>query len=484
MSLAGTVMALLLPASLGTLAWQCLLGRPRDAAGWAASLGAGYVLGMLLVGLGMAAWPGLSPQRAFSSFALVVGIVVVALGALWFVRRAYPMAAPIAVEHERPLPWMRAVFVGLLALLAIEFFVIAMQASALPSLTWDAWNAWLAKSKAWYFADRFLPVLGFDAWLAAPAGEAITTTAPAYPGTLPRAMTWMASASGGWNEAAIHAMWPALWLALGAALFGYSRLAGLGKLHSLATAAAVLTLPLVTAHASLAGYADLWLAAVVLFAGVHLVRAFTQWRAASDAPRAWWRDAAMAAIWLLLLPAVKLEGVVWLACALAAIAIAWLPARWRWPAVGALVLVWAIGLPFGGWPLPLPGVGTLRWGWGQMQVGVYGTMALTWRPVADEVLQSLYLLPNWNLLWYVAPLVLLSRWRAIAGSQLAVLGWWLLFGYAFLFLLFFFTDASAWAENLTSLNRVLMQIVPLTVFWLSVLWARGPRPNTTPASAG
>lgn len=469
------VFALLLPAAFGTAAWQAILGRPRDAAGWSASLGAGYVLGVLLLGLGMGVWPWLSPQQAFGRFAVVVIVLTLLLVAFVFVRRTRMLAgAEVDASASRAIAW------GLLALLALEFFVIASQSTALPSLAWDAWNAWAAKSKGWYFADRFVPVVGFDAWLAAPAGETITVTAPYYPGVLPRAMVWMASASGSWNESAIHALWPALWAALGLALFGYACLAGLARTQAAVTCAAVLTLPLVTAHASLAGYADLWLGSAVLFAGVHLLRTF----AARDEARAWRADAAMAALWLLLLPAIKLEGVVWLACALGAIALALLPPRWRWPALGALVLVWAISLPFGGWPVPLPGVGTLRWGWGQIEVGVYGTMALTWRPVADEVFQSLYLLPNWSLLWYVLPLVLLTRWRAVAGNAAAVLGWWLLFGYGFLFLLFFFTDAAAWAENLTSLNRVLMQIVPLSVFWLSVLWARGAGLRTAPASAG
>ena len=477
MSVAWTALALALPTLLGVLVWQRMLGRPGDAAGWAANLGVGYLLGVLLVGVSMAAWPGLSAQGAFGRFAVVVALLAGALAA-WALVRKPPMiaAAPVVVMERLD----RVAAGGVLVVLALVFLAIASQASALPSLSWDAWNAWLAKSKAWYFADRFLPVLGFDAWLAAPAGEAITTTAPAYPGALPRAMVWMASASGGWNEGAVHALWPTLWLALGSALFGYARLAGMSVLSALVVAAAVLTLPLVTAHASLAGYADLWLAGVVLFAGVHLSRAFGA--RANGAP--WRRDALFGALCLLMLPAIKLEGVVWLACALGAIVIAALPARWRWPALGVLVLAWAAGLPFGGWPLPLPGVGTLRWGWGEIEVGVFGTMALAWRPVADDVAQSLFLLPNWNLLWYVAPLIVLARWRSIAGGATAVIGWWLLFGYGFLFLLFFFTDASVWAENLTSLNRVLMQVVPLTVFWLSALWARAAPLRTAPATDG
>ena len=42
------------------------------------------------------------------------------------------------------------------------------------------------------------------------------------------------------------------------------------------------------------------------------------------------------------------------------------------------------------------------------------------------------------------------------------------------FVLFFFTDASAWAENLTSVNRVLLQIVPATERKASPAWPRAP----------
>ena len=42
--------------------------------------------------------------------------------------------------------------------------------------------------------------------------------------------------------------------------------------------------------------------------------------------------------------------------------------------------------------------------------------------------------------------------------------------YLFLFVLFFFTDASKWAENLTSINRVLLHIVPTSVMFTALLW--------------
>jgi hypothetical protein len=464
-------LAIVLPAAAGTLLWQCVLGRPRDSAGWIASLGAGYVLGMLLFGWTLRWFPATSTQALFRNFAPWLAVVVIGLGVLRSRARLMPASAR---ESNAAGAWNWMCWL-LLAVLVLEAAIIFSQASALPTLTWDAWNAWLAKSKAWYFAGSFIPAVELGAWFAAPAGATFNVTASAYPEALPRLGVWMASAAGGWDESAVHLLWPSLWLALGASLYGYARLAGSNSLPSLLTAAAVIMLPLVTAHASLAGYADLWLATVVLLAGIHLLRWF-------DGRN--WRDAVLSGVFLLLMPAVKLEGAVWFACAAVAIALCLLPRRWRWPAVGIAVGVFAIGLAFGGLPLPLPGLGVIRLAWGEVQVPVIGAMTLSWRSVGEEVIQTLFLLPNWNLLWYVAPLIVLARWRMLSDrAGLAVVGWMLGFGFAFLFFLFFFTDASRWAENFTSVNRVLMHIVPLTVFWLSLVWALPARRDTTPASA-
>jgi hypothetical protein len=127
----------------------------------------------------------------------------------------------------------------------------------------------------------------------------------------------------------------------------------------------------------------------------------------------------------------------------------------------------------------------LRLGWGEVEIPTRGVMRLEWHPVLDEVAETLFLMPNWSLFWYLAPLIVLLRWRDLRRvPALAGLGWFLAFGYAFLFLLFFFTDAAAWAENLTSINRVLMHIVPITLVWLTLLWAGPTAPrDTAPSTA-
>ena len=85
---------------------------------------------------------------------------------------------------------------------------------------------------------------------------------------------------------------------------------------------------------------------------------------------------------------------------------------------------------------------------------------------------SLFTLPNWHLLWYVVPVLLVLRRRRFRDDRAArLLGLMLLIDFAFLFVLFFFTTASAWAQDFTSANRLILQLVP-SVFVLAAVLLR------------
>src|SRR5690606_16621408 len=224
---------------------------------------------------------------------------------------------------------------ALMALIAVlllaHLWTLAVQAIALPTVGWDAWAAWLAKARAWTGAGELLPLADFDAWWASAPGTSRYALAAHYPDALPRLLTWVAAMHGGWHEPAVHAAWPVLWLALLGVLFGYLRLAGAGPLFAAVVTYLVTSLPLLNTHVALAGYADLWLAALLLVVFVHLQRAF--------AGRSW-RDALFAVLAALLLPAVKLEGAIWMLCVLVGALVALVPARWQL----RLLPVAAIGL--------------------------------------------------------------------------------------------------------------------------------------------
>lgn len=451
-----TSLGWILPTLAGAACWGACFGRPRDFAAWCAALGSGHLVGTMGLGALLVFADGLAGR----SLGVTVGVlaVLVTLLALGSARRRDAVGAS---ETGSGSAWIGAIAVALIAVLAI---LLALQTALLPTLGWDAWNSWMAKTKAWHFAGALAPALSFEAWAIAPDGAAITAAGWPYPEALPRYLYWLTLMAGGWSEPQLHLAWFGAWLALGAALFGSLRREGVATTPAAVASAALLSLPMVTAHVALAGYADLWLAALVLLAVVHAQR----WSERRDR-----RDALAALVCAALLPMIKAEGAVWLVCLLAATALG--PIRWRLAlaTVGIAVALWGAALPWGGVRLPLPALGWVRLGWGEIEMAKFGRLELTWQSVGSEVLQTLFLLPNWSLLWYVAPIIAWLGWRAIPGRPgLRMLTWFLALSLAFLAVLFLFTDASAWAENFTSVNRVLLHAVPATVFWLSLLWAR------------
>jgi hypothetical protein len=466
------ICAFLLPMLAGAALWILALGRPGGPAGWAAALGSGYLIGTIALGAAMSLGDGIA-AAALRSGAIGGMAALVATAGVVAWRRQMPAVAP---SRGAPVsrPEMLAILFAMVMLAAMAV-LLASQSVLLPTLGWDAWNSWLAKAKAWHFATLLIPAQSFETWSSAASGTTIHVVGWPYPEALPRYAYWIALQAGSWNEAAIHFAWFGAWVALGAALFANLRLAGIGAAQSVLSAAAVLLLPMVTAHVALAGYADLWLAAMLLLATIHLYR----WTHAGRRG-----DALIALVCVALLPMIKVEGAVWMLCILVAVGLGRLRTRWVAIAGGAAALLWLATLPWGGLRLPLPGLGVVRIGAGEIETDKFGRVALEWQSVGDEMLQTLFLLPNWSLLWYAAPIVLWLGWRAIPRDRaLRTLAWFFGLGLGFLGVLFLFTDASAWAENFTSVNRVLMQIVPALVFWLSLLWAARGRHDTVRSSA-
>ena len=446
-----SVLALLLVLLPGSALVLACLGRPGRG-GAALLLGEGWLLGAWLPGARV-------PAASFIGSLPWLGLVTVAALLAWWLRRV-PAQGPqaTAAGDARGAPWW-----VLLGLVLLHLALAAWQARLLPTVPWDAWTTWLGRARAWSGADAFLPLLAPGEWLLADH-EARATLAPHYPTLLSRFATWIASAAGGWNSAAVHLAWPALGAAMASGLYGHLRRAGATSLLAMAGTFACLSLPLLNTHLTLAGYADPWVAAALLFALMH----WLHWRRARQAG-----DLLLAIAFALVLPLIKLEGAVWLLCLLLAAAWSLLPWRLQWTLPLALLLLCAVLLPFGALPLPLPGLGTVRIAWGEITIPAMGSLQLYWRDVDGEVLKTLFVLPNWHLLWIAAPALLAWRWRALADPALRSAAAFLLLAIGFLFTLFFFTDASAWAENLTSVNRLILQVAPAAVAFLALLVGAG-----------
>lgn len=448
-------LAHLLPLLAGTCVHAALVERPRGCDGWLRALGYGYLLGLALVVILLQLLRP-APQAAFAILAALLAAVVLAAGVL---ARRRPLPAPAPVAAAAPEPgWTRWLLLGLLAWLALRGCSLVTEVALRPLFPWDAWATWSVKAKAWYLGNNWHPFVGFDAWLADP--QARYVAAWFYPDAVPTLEVWFASAAGGWRVAAVLSMWPALWLAGLLVLVGQVRAAPAPWWLALVAGFCWASLPLVQTHVALAGYADLPM--TVMFGAAVLSLA----RAALGHGR---RHLVLALLFALLLPAVKQEGALWLIVLAVGVLYLLLAARGRLRLLaiaGALALAWTAVF---GLRLPLPSVGWVEAGWGYLRTADGADLALAWRPVGSQLAETLLLAPNWHLLWWLSPIVLLATvpvWRALAS-----VGWVMAIGLSAIVFIFMFSDAALWADNLTAVNRVLMQLTLAWVGWLAVLAA-------------
>lgn len=465
------ILAWLLPLFAGCGAWWLLHAPPRRPGDIASGLGCGWIIGIVMAALLSGMLAREDPAGALRS----AGPWLAAFGVLAWIGaairvRGSPVGAADALRAGAGRG-VRAVWWGLLALVVLRFATLADEAALRPLFAWDAWSAWAVRPKSWILlgrADDYVPMVD---WLASAPRPVRTMLAWNYPELVAWIEVWFASGAGGWNEPLVNLAWPGALAAFATALYGHARTLGLAPWAAMALMYALVSVPLVDTHVVLAGYADIWLAVVLALA----VLCWSRWLAFRDAGQ-WLLAVLLAAC----LPTIKLEGVIWLLCFGLLVLLERLPRRWRWGALGAGVLLVAVTLALGGVTLPVPGIGGIRLSWGRIDIPGVATYAMQWHPVGAAMLASLFTLPNWHLLWYLLPVVVLLRLNAIRRDEAAcLLGLFVLLQAVALFVLFFLTSAAAWAEDFTSVNRLILQVVPGVFVFVAVLL----RPVDQPAAA-
>ncbi|MGA9341564.1 MAG: hypothetical protein WBV61_04455 [Rhodanobacteraceae bacterium] len=462
-------LAWLLPAFSGSGIWLALSRGPRERSDWLVALGAGWIVGLFLAG-SLARWTGESDtQHAFAHAAIWLG----AIGLLaWMIVirlrfRSTGVGSGLALREfslgslRKLPPWMTLVCLALLALIVVRLWSVGSEALLRPAFPWDAWSAWSIKPKTWFLLGHAVPYVSMSEWLKQPDLATHSLASWDYPELLAWVELWFASAAGAWNEPLIDIAWCGVLAALLLAAYGQWRAIGMEPWRALALTYALASLPLVDAHVALAGYADLWLAATFGLA----VLAWSRWLARREAGQ--WLLAIALALWL---PAIKLEGAVWLLAFAMMVGFERVPLRWRWRLVMALAVAALVALFVGDLVLPLPGLGLVQVTWEGIRVPAIGSLDFSWHPVGRSMIASLFTLPNWHLLWYLIPVLVIWRWRRIREDPPAcMLGALLALCALLLLVLFFFTNAAAWAADYTSANRLILQIVPVAFAFAGLL---------------
>ena len=453
------VLAWLLPWITGCGICLALNRGRRKPGDLVAAIGMGFLLGVFLAAALSRMFAAENTASAFSLGApWLAGIGLLAWTAAFVFRDPSPSHALIAKVDG--IGWR--LFWGLLLIaILIRLGVIASETLLHPTFPWDAWAAWAVKPKAWFLLGHQVPYVPIQEWLAKPDLDLRTSGIWDYPELLAWVQIWFASAAGGWNEPLINTVWVGVLGAIGLASYGQWCALGIRPVIAMLLVYGLMSLPLLDAHAALAGYADLWLAAALGMAVLCWLRWIRQRNPG---------QLLLAAVFALSLPLIKLEGAVWLLILSTVVLLGMLSRRARWIVFASLVSLAAIGIALGGFLLPIFGLGWIHLAWGQVNIPALGELDLHWRPVGSAMLSGLLTLPNWHLLWYLAPVVIVLRWRVFAQDRCARSLGTLLAGCAlFLFVLFFFTDAAAWAENYTSANRLVLHVVPVLFSLLALL---------------
>ena len=460
---------LILPWLLG-LALLFALGWPRAGAEpggeTAIRAGFGYCVGALLLTL----WMRVLSLAGIAFGWLSIGVpLALATGALFaFAIRVGPIARPdpraiLDSLLRPPLPrWQQLVWGGLLAWLVLRFLLLAADVAWQPLYPWDAWVQWATKARVWYETGRIAPFVRADQWFNSPVGTYFDA-APNYPATVPLWQVWSCIALGRWDDSAMNWPWLLLLIALASAAYGVLRGERVGPLASLVGAYLVASLPLLDTHAALAGYADLPMATIYTLAAL----AFYRWAMRRDRT-----DGVLALGLALCCPLIKIPGLVWALTLVPGVVVALMPRR----GINVVGIAYAV-LLFALLALARTNVAILGY-------RLHADFDPGWRSFWDAYLLS----SSWNLLWYAAPVLVIVGARRLIRPPLAPLTVVVGTGIGFLLFVTWFTNASAWMLELTTLNRATLHLAPLLVVLGMLLWRelaaeRAPAAASEPAAA-
>jgi hypothetical protein len=431
---------------------------PEDAGELAFLVGSGWFLGQFLLTVWMRLLSFAGVPFGVAAIGGPLAVAAIAAGwAGWPGFGAFTAATRSAVREiaGAGLPTAgRALWLAMLAWLALRLLLLLVEATLRPLYPWDAWTQWATKAQVWYALKSMAPFVGAAEWLAAPSGSVYFDAAPHYPATIPLTQVWSAILLGRFDDALVNLPWWLTALAFGFAVYGFLRLRRMSPIGSLIGAWVTLSLPILDAHVALAGYADLAMA-------TYLTMAMLAWLRYAQARRL--ADLALALALCAACVVIKNPGKVWVVLLLPGIVAALLPRHGLRFAIGCLAAAALAAL-----------VAT------QTGLNVLGYQTrLTFRMPWHSLAEAYFLLGNWHLLFYGAIAVALLGWRQLLTRDVAPLTMTVAAGLAFLTLGFGFTNAGAWVEDQATVNRATLHLAPLLALWMIVTfraWAQAQKP--------
>ncbi len=459
-SLPGLFVALALPWLCGCIWIRWLLRRTGRCSVFV-MLGQGYFLGTFFNTLVIRLWDMAGFNLHFWGIAAVIAGVG-GVGVLLQNPRTKSVGVQPGVQktYEPVPPWHIAVAMVLIALIAWRYVTLRQELLLRPLYAWDSWMNWVPKAVVWFHHGALVNFISPEAWLQYPGSGAYTLgnrQAIFYPITVPLIQLWGMLAIGTWDHSTIYLPWLLAPLALGFALFGHLRLAGVPFLWAVIACYLLLSLPYLNVHTVLAGYADIWVACAFGLGACALYE-FRQTRH--------WAYAFLLLVLAVLCSQLKEPGIVLAIILLICGARVWLRLnpKLEFAALGVAGMLLALALVFG-ISLDIPYLGHVALDGASIELGRFGSIELEYHNVSAPFLETFFVMINWNLLWYL--LLPYAIYRLFRGGvlrippaeALAVLG-----AIAFVGIIFVFSKYYVVALNHVTLNRALLYPIPAMIF--------------------
>lgn len=450
MSVAGTLLAMVVPLALGTaVLWASGL---RGTAHIGVVVGAAFGVGIGLITATLAVFPlvglPLRPGVGIPAVSLVGATVAI------LIHRIYPLAskresrgAVASRKLDRPasvLWWLG------MAGLIVKISLITWRAMDKPVMAWDAFIVHSFRAKMMYFDH---------AW----SGDSLRWIGNAdYPLGIPLAELWVTWFQTGWNDTAFKILFPMFLVALLALAYGGLRDV-FGPCGAMLGTWVIAGLPLLSQHAT-DGYLDLPLAYSTF--GTFLLL----WRFARLGHR---RDLVVASglaslgVWM------KDEGSVTVAFAVLSLVVwDWWNGRLRegnaWRDIGRFA-----ALPIAVWI-----------GWAMFKLASGITPRLTVNPVdivshldrvqpiVEFTVMELFRSANWHVVWPLFFGGWLLTIRSSFGSDFLFLGWPVVLTLAALLGVSQSTVMFQYLFQGTTLHRIMLHVAPLAAFWVALMIGR------------
>jgi hypothetical protein len=451
--------SIILPWILGFI-WCLWLLRRSGRYNFAVVLGQGYLLGILATTLLLHLWGTVGLPLHFWWLAGVL-LALCACGVI-ALKLQEPASGARQVKPAIPL-WQLVTGCILIGLILFRHAIILEEMALRPLFPWDAWMNWSPKSIVWFYQGEFTEFVSPRDWLTeSQHSEAYTLGASGawrYPVVIPLIQLWGMLGAGVAEYNLIYAPWIIVVIAMGSSLYGYLRLTGQSFLAAVTASYLLLSLPYLNIHTMLTGYADIWVTAAF---GCGTL-ALQEWERHREHSQIIIALLIAALCTQMKVPGLIFGGFIALSFTLLALNIF---QRKRIIVFSAITIVGILILAYGV-DIPLEETGRLKLSLTGVTIPYIGSFNFSYHPVHEAVVNTLFLMINWHLLWYLfAGMILYSvlQHRNIKMPVALLLN--LTMTILFLLFVYYFTERYKFAEDYTQINRALIYLSPLLVMFI------------------